>query len=89
MAAPKVTIMMSDYGHDPTGKLTGTKPGEPLTSGGGCVGSSADSPCYTETAGPYTAFKAAGFEVSFVTENGKAPECDKRMLQGVTQKLLV
>ncbi|EOO01980.1 putative family protein [Phaeoacremonium minimum UCRPA7] len=59
MAAPKVIIMMSDYGHDPT-----------------------------ETAGPYTAFKAAGFEVSFVTENGKAPECDKRMLQGVTQKLL-
>lgn len=43
----------------------------------------------TETAVPYSAFKSAGYDISFVTENGKAPECDKKMLQGVTQKLLV
>lgn len=60
MAAPRVLIPMSDYGHDPT-----------------------------ETSIPYTAFKKAGFEVHFATENGKTPECDKKMLRGVTQKLLV
>jgi putative intracellular protease/amidase len=60
MAAPKVLIPMSDYGHDPT-----------------------------ETSIPYKAFKNAGFEVHFATENGKIPECDKKMLRGVTQKLLV
>jgi putative intracellular protease/amidase len=43
----------------------------------------------TETSVPYTAFKEAGFEVHFATENGKAPECDKKMLRGVAQKLLV
>jgi putative intracellular protease/amidase len=43
----------------------------------------------TETAVPYTAFKKAGFEVQFATENGKTPECDRKMLKGVTQKLLV
>jgi len=77
MATPKVLIPMADYGHDPTGK--------------------AEVPAYlnewanlhVETAIPYTAFKKAGFEVQFATENGKAPECDKMMLQGVTQKLLV
>ncbi|KAH7395461.1 class I glutamine amidotransferase-like protein [Cadophora sp. MPI-SDFR-AT-0126] len=42
----------------------------------------------TETAVPYTAFKKAGFEVSFATENGKTPECDRKMLKGITQKLL-
>lgn len=42
-----------------------------------------------ETAIPYTAFKKAGFEVYFATENGKAAECDEKMLKGVTQKLLV
>lgn len=42
-----------------------------------------------ETAVPYFAFKNAGFEVHFVTENGKTPECDKIMLQGLGQKLLV
>jgi len=42
----------------------------------------------TETAVPYSAFKSAGYDIAFVTENGKAPECDKKMLQGVTQKLL-
>lgn len=43
----------------------------------------------TETAVPYTAFKNAGFEVDFATEKGQIPECDERMLKGVTQKLLV
>ncbi|KAH6682474.1 class I glutamine amidotransferase-like protein [Halenospora varia] len=42
----------------------------------------------TETAVPYTAFKRAGFEVVFATENGKTPACDKKMLEGITQKLL-
>ncbi|KAH6721651.1 class I glutamine amidotransferase-like protein [Leptodontidium sp. 2 PMI_412] len=42
----------------------------------------------TETAVPYTAFKKAGFEVYFATENGKTPECDAKMLRGITQKLL-
>ncbi len=42
-----------------------------------------------ETSVPYTAFKKAGFEVHFATEKGKTPECDKKMLRGVTQKLLV
>jgi putative intracellular protease/amidase len=60
MADPKILILMSDYGHDPT-----------------------------ETSVPYTAFKKAGFEVQFATENGKTPACDRKMLRGVTQKLLV
>ncbi|KAF5650039.1 class I glutamine amidotransferase [Fusarium sp. NRRL 52700] len=42
----------------------------------------------TETAVPYAAFKEAGFSVQFVTETGKTPECDKRMMEGVTGKLL-
>ncbi|KAH8819422.1 class I glutamine amidotransferase-like protein [Xylogone sp. PMI_703] len=42
----------------------------------------------TETAVPYTAFKKAGFEVHFATERGATPACDKKMLQGITQKLL-
>lgn len=42
-----------------------------------------------ETAVPWAAFKAAGYDVRFVTENGKVPECDKKMLEGITQKLLV
>ncbi len=43
----------------------------------------------SETAIPYTAFKKAGFEVQFATENGKVPACDAKMLNGITQKLLV
>ena len=43
----------------------------------------------TETAVPYTAFKNANYQVHFATETGKKPECDKKMLQGITQKLLV
>jgi putative intracellular protease/amidase len=42
-----------------------------------------------ETCVPYTAFKKAGFEVHFATENGKAPQCDLKLLEGLTQKLLV
>jgi putative intracellular protease/amidase len=42
-----------------------------------------------ETSVPYTAFKKAGFEVHFATENGKTPQCDEKMLKGLTQKLLV
>ncbi|KAI8624157.1 class I glutamine amidotransferase-like protein [Xylariaceae sp. FL1651] len=42
----------------------------------------------TETAVPYTVLKTAGYEISFATENGKAPRCDKKMLEGITQKLL-
>ncbi|KAI1331519.1 class I glutamine amidotransferase-like protein [Xylariaceae sp. FL0255] len=42
----------------------------------------------TETAVPYTAFKTAGYKVSFATETGKVPQCDKKMLEGITGKLL-
>ncbi|EIM84983.1 class I glutamine amidotransferase-like protein [Stereum hirsutum FP-91666 SS1] len=42
----------------------------------------------TETAVPYTEFVKAGFKVTFATENGKVPACDKRMLTGLSQKLL-
>ncbi|KAI9681021.1 MAG: hypothetical protein M1822_007095 [Bathelium mastoideum] len=42
----------------------------------------------TETAVPYTEFKKAGFNITFFTENGASPQCDKKMLEGWTQKLL-
>jgi putative intracellular protease/amidase len=48
-----------------------------------------DSSYCLETAVPYRAFKKAGFEVHFATENGSAPQGDKKMLEGITQKLLV
>ncbi|KAM3537849.1 hypothetical protein ARSEF1564_009237 [Beauveria bassiana] len=38
----------------------------------------------TETAVPYTAFREAGFKVSFATEKGVSPLCDARMLEGIT-----
>jgi putative intracellular protease/amidase len=38
---------------------------------------------------PYTAFKNAGFDVKFATETGKSPQCDSKMLEGLTQRLLV
>ncbi|KAH8888638.1 class I glutamine amidotransferase-like protein [Thozetella sp. PMI_491] len=59
MANPKVIIVLSDYGHEPT-----------------------------ETAVPYTHFKNAGFDVAFATETGNPPACDKKMLEGITGKLL-
>ena len=43
----------------------------------------------SETAVPYAEFKKAGFEIDFVTEKGNMPECDSKMLTGMTQKLLV
>ena len=43
----------------------------------------------SETAVPYNEFKKAGFEIDFVTEKGNMPECDSKMLTGMTQKLLV
>lgn len=42
----------------------------------------------TETAVPYHKFKTAGFDIDFLTEKGNIPECDKKMLEGWTQKLL-
>ena len=42
-----------------------------------------------ETAVPYSEFKKAGFEIDFVTEKGNMPECDRKMLEGMTQRLLV
>ena len=42
----------------------------------------------TETAVPWAAFKTAGYEISIATEDGKGPPCDKKMVEGVTQKLL-
>ena len=43
----------------------------------------------SETAVPYAEFKKASFEIDFVTEKGNMPECDSKMLEGMTQKLLV
>ncbi|MCJ1448087.1 MAG: hypothetical protein MMC23_008600 [Stictis urceolatum] len=42
----------------------------------------------TETALPYSAFKSAGFQITFATETGTSPKCDSKMLTGLTQKLL-
>lgn len=42
----------------------------------------------TEVATPWHVFKQAGFAVSFATEHGQAPACDKKMYSGLTQKLL-
>lgn len=44
---------------------------------------------FEETAVPYDEFKKAGFKIDFVTEKGNMPECDAKMLKGMTQKLLV
>ena len=43
----------------------------------------------TETAVPYHHFKQAGYQIDFATEGGNSPTCDKKMLEGWTQKLLV
>ena len=43
----------------------------------------------TEVATPFTIFKEKGhFNVSFATETGNPPACDKKMYKGLTQKLL-
>jgi hypothetical protein len=44
-------------------------------------------PSVSEAAFPYAAFKEAGFIVRFATEPGKAPEYNKRIMEGVTGKL--
>ena len=43
----------------------------------------------TETAVPFTVFREAGYEIAFATEKGEVPRCDKRMIEGWTQKILV
>lgn len=43
----------------------------------------------TEVATPFTEFKKASFDITFATETGNVPQCDERMLSGMTQVLLV
>lgn len=43
----------------------------------------------TEVAVPFTVWQDAGVDVSFATETGMIPGCDRRMCEGLTQKLLV
>lgn len=76
--APKVAFLMANYGHDPTGEVSKVK-----------VENSCCSHYIPETAVPYAEFKKAGFEIDFITEKGNTPECDSKMLEGMTQKLLV
>ena len=77
--APKVAFLMANYGHDPTGEALRIIQNRIMVCS------------YTnlETAVPYAEFKKAGFEIDFVTERGNMPECDSKMLMGMTQKLLV
>ncbi len=77
---PKVAFLMANYGHDPTGEISMSisNPHTPVSY-----------ILLSETAVPYAEFKKAGFEIDFVTEKGNMPECDKKMLEGMTQKLLV
>lgn len=42
----------------------------------------------TEVAVPWKAFKDAGFDITFATENGSTPACDEKMLKGWTGALL-
>ncbi|KND89031.1 Uncharacterized protein C14C4.04 [Tolypocladium ophioglossoides CBS 100239] len=77
----KVLVMMADYGHDPTGVNN-------ANSIVGLLHRIAFTNRHPETAVPYSAFKEAGFNVSFATEKGKSTQCDTRMLQGITQLLL-
>lgn len=81
MSVPKALIMMADYGHDPTGMVGKHRQVFPFLY--------ATDSSETETVVPYTAMSKAGFDISFATEHGKVPQCDKRMLEGVWQKLLV
>ncbi|KAL9096941.1 MAG: hypothetical protein Q9165_000905 [Trypethelium subeluteriae] len=74
----KVAILMADYGHDPTGTaITIGKP-QIMTL----------LKHHTETAVPFSEFQKAGWDITIFTENGTSPQCDKRMLEGWTQKLL-
>ena len=76
---PKVAFLMANYGHDPTGETLRFIQGRILLY----------SQSILETAVPYAEFRKAGFEIDFVTEKGNMPECDSKMLTGMTQKLLV
>ena len=76
---PKVAFLMANYGHDPTGKNLKIIQCRKLLY----------SRTILETAVPYAEFRKAGFEIDFVTEKGNMPECDSKMLTGMTQKLLV
>jgi len=101
MATPKVLILMADYGHEPTGTqrilFYSREPDAVghfrlLPNQGPEIRDTAlhtDTARPPETAVPYTYFKNAGFHVQFATEEGKSPECDKRLCEGVIQKLLV
>ncbi|OAA63802.1 ThiJ/PfpI family protein [Cordyceps fumosorosea ARSEF 2679] len=42
----------------------------------------------SETAVPFTKFEEAGFHIAFATEKGKVPQCDTKMLEGITQLIL-
>ncbi|EGX89038.1 ThiJ/PfpI family protein [Cordyceps militaris CM01] len=42
----------------------------------------------SEAAVPFTAFKEAGFRITFATETGNVPQCDTKMLEGITQAIL-
>ena len=76
---PKVAFLMANYGHDPTGEALKFMQSHILLY----------SHSILETAVPYAEFRKAGFEIDFVTEKGNMPECDSKMLTGMTQKLLV
>ena len=76
---PKVAFLMANYGHDPTGEALRFIHSRILMY----------SRSILETAVPYAEFKKAGFVIDFVTEKGNMPECDSKMLTGMTQKLLV
>src|SRR5882757_8368333 len=54
------------------------------------VTNSKSSPTHdiTETAIPWEIFRAADFDISFATEEGKPPKCDEKMLSGWTGALL-
>lgn len=77
--APKVAFLMANYGHDPTGEALRFIQNRILFV----------LTLILETAVPYAEFRKAGFEIDFVTEKGNMPECDSKMLTGMTQKLLV
>ncbi|KAH6608348.1 ThiJ/PfpI family protein [Trichoderma cornu-damae] len=75
----KIVFLMADYGHDPTGG-----PNSHIIM----PMNDKELNFRSETCGPYTAFKAAGFDVKFATEVGKSARCDMKMLEGLTQRLL-
>jgi putative intracellular protease/amidase len=52
------------------------------------VSSLTDHACHQETAIPWKIFRDNGIEVDFVTEAGKVPACDEKMISGITGALL-